>query len=82
MCAVPEEKRKLCYGVETALDGIGLTNMADQQKKPTNDQRDANLAADTRPVPSKAEGDVETVDEDLAQKQNQQSGSATAGGRK
>jgi hypothetical protein len=33
------------------------------QKKPS--QPDKNLAADTRPVPSQAEGDLETVEEDL-----------------
>jgi hypothetical protein len=30
-----------------------------------NQQKDKNLAAETRPVPSQAEGDEETVDESL-----------------
>lgn len=30
-----------------------------------SDQRDAGLAAETRPVPSQAEGDEETVEQDL-----------------
>jgi hypothetical protein len=36
------------------------------------DQRDAGLAAENRPVPSQAEGDEETVDEDLARKGGKQ----------
>jgi len=32
------------------------------------DQRDAGLAAESRPVPSQAEGDEETVDQDLDRK--------------
>ncbi len=37
--------------------------MAEKKK---DDQRDKNLAAETRPVPSQAEGDLQTVEEDLA----------------
>ena len=42
--------------------------MSNEQKK-TNTQPDKNLAADTRPIPSQAEGDRETVEEDLEQKE-------------
>lgn len=38
----------------------------------SNSQEDSNKkqeAAETRPVPSQAEGDVETVDADLAEKE-------------
>lgn len=41
-------------------------------KKPGSDQKDAGLAAENRPVPSQAEGDDETIDEDLAQKGDRQ----------
>lgn len=42
----------------------------DQKASQTNaDQPDAGLAAETRPVPSQAEGDEETVDQDLLEKQ-------------
>ncbi len=36
-----------------------------EEKKESSDQKDANLAAETRPVPSQAEGDLETIEEDL-----------------
>jgi hypothetical protein len=36
--------------------------MAEQQNKQSNTQRDANLAAETRPVPSQAEGEEDTVE--------------------
>ena len=38
------------------------------QKKETPNQPDKNLAADERPVPSQAEGDRATVEQDLAEK--------------
>ena len=41
--------------------------MSDPKKK-RGTQRDKNLAADTRPVPSQAEGDRDTVEQDLAQR--------------
>lgn len=37
--------------------------MGDEKKDQT--QPDKNLAAEERPVPSQAEGDLETVEEDL-----------------
>jgi hypothetical protein len=40
-----------------------------ETKKQSNTQPDANLAAESRPIPSQAEGDRETVEEDLAQKE-------------
>ena len=42
--------------------------MSNEQKK-TNTQPDKNLAAEQRPVPSKAEGDLDTIEEDLKQKE-------------
>ena len=37
-------------------------------KKPQSGQPDKNVATEERPVPSQAEGDRETVEEDLKQK--------------
>ena len=42
-------------------------NMDNDKRKPT--QPDKNLAAEERPVPSQAEGDLETVEEDLEEKE-------------
>ncbi len=42
--------------------------MSDEQKK-TGSQPDKNLAAEEHPRPSQAEGDRETVEEDLKQKE-------------
>jgi hypothetical protein len=45
--------------------------MSSENQKPTSQddtQRDKNLAAEQRPVPSPAEGDRKTVEEDLAEK--------------
>ena len=39
--------------------------MATDTKKP----KDKDLAADTRPVPSQAEGDLDTIEEDLEQQE-------------
>jgi hypothetical protein len=43
--------------------------MADQKNTQKKDQPDKNIAADERPVPSQAEGDRETVEEDLKEKE-------------
>jgi hypothetical protein len=43
--------------------------MGDAKKDQT--QPDKNLAAEERPVPSQAEGDLETVEEDLDEKAKQ-----------
>ncbi len=42
------------------------------QDKQTDTQPDKNLAADEHPRPSQAEGDLETVEEDLKQKELQE----------
>jgi hypothetical protein len=42
-----------------------------EEKKGQISQPDKNLAADTRPVPSQAEGDLETVEEDLETREEQ-----------
>lgn len=42
--------------------------MSDTNKQKST-QPDANLAAEQRPTPSQAEGDLETVEQDLAQKE-------------
>jgi hypothetical protein len=55
--------------------------MSDNQKSDQN-LRDANLAAEERPVPSQAEGDLETVEEDLKQKEQNKSQGASSGGQK
>jgi hypothetical protein len=44
---------------------------SEPQKKDT--QPDKNLAAEERPVPSQAEGDLETVEEDLRTKEKKPS---------
>ena len=43
--------------------------MSEQKKR--NTQPDKNLAAEERPVPSQAEGDLETVEEDLKEKEEE-----------
>jgi len=43
--------------------------MSEQKKKQDKTQPDKNLAAEERPVPSQAEGDLETVEEDLEEKE-------------
>lgn len=44
--------------------------MGEQKGQQTSPQRDKNMAADQRPVPSQAEGDLETVEEDLREKED------------
>jgi hypothetical protein len=41
-------------------------------KKQEGDLRDEGEAAEERPIPSQAEGDLETIEEDLKQKAKQQ----------
>lgn len=43
--------------------------MSEEKKNKT--QPDKNLASEERPVPSQAEGDLDTVEEDLREKQEQ-----------
>lgn len=45
---------------------ILLLNMHDEKEKTS--QPDKNLASEERPIPSQAEGDRETVEQDLEQK--------------
>jgi len=49
---------------------MGDQNKTSQNKPAPNkpSQPDKNLAAEERPVPSQAEGDLETVEEDLESK--------------
>lgn len=42
------------------------------------DLRDSNLAAEERPVPSQAEGDLKTVEEDLEEKDQDSSKTASS----
>jgi hypothetical protein len=42
---------------------------AQDKQKQVPTQPDSNLAAETRPVPSQAEGDEETIDKDLKAKE-------------
>ncbi len=44
-----------------------------EETKQNKTQPDKNLAAEQRPIPSKAEGDLETVEEDLKEKDEQRS---------
>ncbi len=53
--------------------------MKDERKQET-DLRDKDEAAEERPIPSQAEGDLETIEEDLKQKEKQQ-GRASSGKR-
>lgn len=41
----------------------------DEKKEKSATQPDAGAAASERPVPSQAEGDLETIEEDLAEKE-------------
>lgn len=53
-----------------------LLNMEGQKRQQSSSQPDKNLAADERPVPSQAEGDLETVEEDLEEKERQNQGAS------
>jgi len=46
--------------------------MSEEQKK-SDSQPDKNAAADEHPRPSQAEGDLETVEEDLKEKEQSRS---------
>ncbi|MFL6350326.1 MAG: hypothetical protein ACJ74Z_00535 [Bryobacteraceae bacterium] len=49
-------------------------------KRQESDLRDEGEAAEERPIPSQAEGDLETIEEDLKQKGKQQwQGRASSG---
>lgn len=51
------------------------------EKNKSDDQRDKNLAAEQRPVPSQAEGDLDTVEEDLSEKNQGQAKTASTGNK-
>lgn len=53
----------------------------DNLGKQRDDLRDKDEAAEERPVPSQAEGDLETVEEDLKQKEQQEKRSGSSGKR-
>lgn len=42
------------------------------KQKESTTLRDKDIAADQRPIPSQAEGDLETVEEDLKQKEKRE----------
>jgi hypothetical protein len=55
--------------------------MKNEQEQKT-DLRDKDEAAEERPVPSQAEGDLETIEEDLKQRQEEgKRGNASSGKR-
>lgn len=51
------------------------------EQKSSSDQRDSKLAAEERPVPSQAEGDLKTVEEDLQQKSQGSAKTASSGNK-
>jgi hypothetical protein len=55
--------------------------MSEKEKQGSN-MPDAKLAADERPVPSQAEGDLDTIEQDLEEKSESKSSTAGTGGRK
>jgi hypothetical protein len=46
--------------------------MCEEREMPDNNIPAKDEAAETRPVPSQAEGDEETIDESLRQKENEE----------
>jgi hypothetical protein len=54
--------------------------MEGKKGQQSSSQPDKNLAADERPVPSQAEGDLETVEEDLEEKDRQNKGASKGAG--
>jgi hypothetical protein len=55
-----------------------LQGMADLKNTDKN-QPDKNIAADERPVPSQAEGDRQTIEEDLKEKEKERAKGAKQG---
>ena len=51
-------------------------------RKQESDLRDEGEAAEERPIPSQAEGDLETIEEDLKQKAKQQGQARTSSGKR
>ena len=50
-----------------------------EEKKRDKTQPDKNRAADERPVPSQAEGDLETIEEDLEEKDREEKDRQSSG---
>ena len=57
-----------------------LLSMEGQKGQTPSSQPDKNLAANERPVPSQAEGDLETVEEDLKDKERRDKGASKGAG--
>jgi hypothetical protein len=55
--------------------------MNDKRKQDT-DLRDQDKAAEERPVPSQAEGDLETIEEDLKQKEEEGGQESSSSGKR
>jgi len=67
--------------VETRMVPGILDSMKDKNTE-RSDLRDRNKATEERPVPSQAEGDLETVEEDLDQKEKSEKQGGTASGNR
>jgi hypothetical protein len=52
-----------------------------EQNSQLKSQPDKNLAREERPVPSQAEGDRETIEQDLKQRENKEAGEQRKGPR-
>lgn len=52
------------------------------ERKQKPDLRDEDEAGQERPVPSQAEGDLETIEEDLKQKEKQERQGRTSSGKR
>lgn len=50
------------------IELLSLPGMGEKNKEQSSSQPDQKLAEEERPKPSQAEGDLETVEEDLEQK--------------
>ena len=55
--------------------------MKDERKQEA-DLRDQNEAAEERPIPSQAEGDLEIIEEDLKQKEKQERQDRASSGKR
>jgi hypothetical protein len=64
---------KQCRGCETAARGDRSREKRDMkdERKQEADLRDKDKADEERPIPSQAEGDLETIEADLKQKGKQ-----------
>lgn len=64
----------LHYAIAAALKPAARPRALQGMENQKKDQPDKNLAADQRPVPSQAEGDRKTIEEDLKEKEREQAG--------